>query len=97
MENSIDKIVYKYSDSDFMHAVFELEKEINRLKSIKPRKQHLTDYINAGREILFFLGSGIKPHGLSDADFMKLKPMIKNMSDKGQLDKKIMGYFDKEG
>ena len=90
----LDKIVSKYSEKDFIDILDELGKEISSLKAIKGRKQHLTDYINIGKEVLFFLSSGIKPTGMSDYDFNKLKPMIKMLVEKGQLKESVMTYFD---
>jgi hypothetical protein len=90
----IDNIVDKYKDKEFFDIIFELEKEVVRLKLIKGRKQHLTDYINSAKEVLFFLQSGIKPAGISDWEFRKMKPLIEKLVEKGNLKKEIMGCFE---
>lgn len=90
----IDIIIEKYKDKELFDIVFELENEVSRLKEIKGRNQKWTNYINSSKEVLFFLKSGIKPVAMKDFEFKKMKPMIENLVEKGNLKKEVLNYFE---
>ena len=94
MKNSIEKIVEQYSDKDWINIIDGLDREARRLKNLRKRNEQQQEYLRAAREVVFFLGNGIKSASLDEDEFMAMKPLIQKLVDKGNLKKEIMAYFD---
>lgn len=94
MRKSIERISNKYKGTDLIDIIDQLNKEATRLKQIRSRSEDQREYLNATKEVLFFLGSGMRPAALDQESFMAMRPLIQSLVDKGQFKDEIMTHFD---
>ena len=92
MRYDIGSLIKKYKNQDLGYIVVELNKEAERMDAIRNVPKHVNDVNSSEYEFrkyrdfisgfMFFLNTGIKPHGLPDSDFQLFKPIITNLVDK---------------
>ncbi len=59
------------------------------------REEGCSEYVNLLKGLLFFLGNGIKPGGVYDWDFVKYKPIIEGLVQKGIMKSDLwLNFFE---
>ncbi len=61
--------------------------------AVKRRQEGSVEFIANIKELLFWLGNGIKPAGLSDVEFQKFRPLCMNLIAKKQFKPEALVVF----
>jgi len=61
----------------------------------KRRQEGSVEFAHDLKGLLFWLGNGIKPHGLSEGQFQMLRPLCVNLIAKNQLKPEALEVFNR--
>ncbi len=65
--------------------------------AVKKRESGALEYASDLKALIFFLGNGIRPHGINESVFQSFKPLCENLVEKKQFKSSILDIFDSEG
>lgn len=63
--------------------------------AVKRRQEGSVEFVANLKELLFWLGNGIKPHGLTEGEFQMLRPLCVNLIAKNQLKPEALEVFNR--
>jgi len=97
----ICQFIEKIKDNDWHKIIAEAQEEAYRAEqgtsgvkgAVKKREAGALDYANDLKGLIFFLGNGIKPFGVSDSVFHSFKPICKNLVEKKQFNPEVLNLF----
>ena len=98
---SIDRFIETVKSMDYpdiiRHANDEcakLEAAHRRIKGRRARGQSgLMSHVDFLKGFLFFIQGHGRPHGLSDHEFQKIRPVVQALVDKGQFKDEVLNWF----
>ncbi|MDD0995312.1 hypothetical protein M5G20_05445 [Pseudomonas sp. TNT2022 ID1044] len=75
----------------------EAERGTSKVKgSVRKRNAGALEYAAFLKGVIFFLQSGTKPLGLSDQQFMSIRPLAVDLVKRGIFDQKILDAFQQK-
>ena len=100
----INKFIERIKDKDYLDILNDAQREVYMAESgtsgvkgaVKKREAGALEYAADLKGLIFFLGSGIKPHGVSDRVFFSFEPICKNLVDKKRLKPEVLELFSKQ-
>lgn len=63
--------------------------------AVKRRQEGSVEFVAKLKELLFWLGNGIKPHSLREDEFQRLRPLCVNLIAKNQLKPEALEVFNR--
>ena len=89
---NIDRLLKECMNLNLIELRIFLQKEhINPVRiSRKSPQWEYNDFIN---EFLVLLEQGIRPGGMSRSDFMRTKPVVQNLVDKGHFHQSLLEIY----
>ena len=93
MYQSVESIIINIKGK----SLVEIKQELCRMLEINETKNQDTETFITGdniKKILFWLQNGIKPNGMSDTDFLKLKPICEKLVANNELKEQILNNFN---
>jgi len=99
----INKFIERVKDKDHLAIIAEAQQSVYAAESgtsavkgaVKKREAGALEYAADMKGLIFFLGNGIKPFGVSDHVFQSFKPIVQSLVDRKQLKKEALEVFSK--
>jgi len=98
----IHEFIDKVKDKNLFEIISEAQNEVSRAENgsfgvkgaVAKRNSGALEYASDLKELIFFLGNGVKPFGISDSVFYSFKPICENLVNKKQFKPGILDLFN---
>lgn len=97
----IREFIEKVKDKNYLEIMMDAQREAYGAEqgtsgvkgAVKKREDGALKYADDLKGLIFFLGNGIKPFGVSDSVFHSFKPICENLVNKKQFKPEILEVF----
>ena len=98
----ICEFIERIKDKNYPEIILEAQDEVYRAENgsfgvkgaVAKRNSGSIEYASDLKGLIFFLGNGIKPFGVSDSVFYSFKPICENLVNKKQFKPEILNLFN---
>lgn len=88
----LETLIARLNQMNYEQMILAAEREARETEAlsfkkkgaVQAREQGSTRYLESIKGVLFFLRTGTRPAGISDAEFGLMRPLIKQLGAKGQ-------------